>query len=91
MDGKRSVYLYSTLEYDSCYVTAHQNGPSTALLPSGSKALHEVILSSPEQVYGKAIHRLTDTARSKGQLPFLFKTLCAGKGSFSASRFRTLD
>lgn len=33
-------------------------------------------------MYGKAIHRLTDTARSKGQLPFLFKTLCAGKGPF---------
>jgi len=59
--------------------SAHPNGPSTALLPNGPKALHELILSAPQKIYGKALNRLTETARQKGQLPYLFKTLCAGK------------
>lgn len=59
--------------------TSHPHGPSSVIKPDGSlQPLKDFILAQPEAVYGKAVNRLTDTAKKEGQIPFLFKTLAAG-------------
>jgi mannose-6-phosphate isomerase len=60
--------------------SGHANGPSKVIKQDGSLVdLKTYILDNADAVYGKAVQRLTDTARKEGQVPFLFKTLCAGK------------
>lgn len=49
--------------------TSHEHGPSSVILPDGKlQPLKDFILKDPEGVYGKAINRLTETAKKDGQV-----------------------
>jgi len=59
--------------------SAHPNGPSKLIDSSGQLLdLKQYVLDNAEKVYGPALEKFKQSATKHGQIPFLFKVLCAG-------------